>query len=56
MSGHSPPPLLHPILFDAATDPLVRAVAANLARYKGLTRSHTESDLRIWLRWCAETR
>ncbi len=56
MSGHSPPPLLHPILFDAATDPLVRAVAAHLARYKGLTRSHTESDLRIWLRWCAEHR
>ena len=56
MSGHSPPPLLHPILFDVATDPLVRAVAAHLARYKGLTRSHTESDLRIYLRWCAEHR
>ena len=42
-------------LFDS-TDPLVRAVAAHLARYKGLTRSHTESDLRIWLRWCAEHR
>ncbi|GAB2471323.1 tyrosine-type recombinase/integrase [Luteococcus sp. H138] len=42
-------------LFDS-TDPIVRAVAAHLARYKGLTRSHTESDLRIWLRWCAEHR
>lgn len=36
-------------LFDS-TDPHVRAVAAHLARYKGLTRSHTESDLRIYLR------
>lgn len=42
-------------VFDS-TDPLVRAVAAHLARYKGLTRSHTESDLRIYLRWCAEHR
>jgi len=39
-----------------STDPLVRTVAAHLARYKGLTRSHTESDLRIYLRWCAEHR
>lgn len=37
-------------------NPLLRAVAAHLARYKGLTRSHTESDLRIYLRWCAEHR
>lgn len=38
-------------LLDSTTDPLLRAVAAHLARYKGLTRTHTESDLRIYLRW-----
>lgn len=30
------------------------AVAAYLARYKGLSRSHTDSDLQVFLRWCAE--
>jgi integrase/recombinase XerD len=35
-------------------DPLRLAVAAYLARYKGLTRTHTESDLRIFIGWCAE--
>jgi integrase/recombinase XerD len=35
-------------------DPLRLAVAAYLARYKGITRAHTESDLRIFLAWCAE--
>ncbi|MGH8895229.1 MAG: site-specific integrase, partial [Actinomycetes bacterium] len=33
---------------------LRRAVAGYLARYKGLSRSHTESDLRVYLRWCTE--
>lgn len=42
------------LAIDATTDPLLRAVAAHLARYKGLTRTHTESDLRIYLRWCLE--
>ena len=45
-----------PLLLFGQADPLLRAVAAYLARYKGLTRTHTESDLRIWLRWCAEHR
>ncbi|USQ81934.1 tyrosine-type recombinase/integrase [Ornithinimicrobium faecis] len=31
-----------------------RAVAAHLARYTGLTRSHTDSDLRCFLIWCAD--
>ncbi|MDB5910542.1 MAG: Phage integrase family protein, partial [Massilia sp.] len=35
-------------------DPLRAATAAHLARYKGTTRMHTESDLRIYLTWCAE--
>ena len=41
-------------MFPNPSDPLLRAVAAHLARYKGLTRTHTESDLRIYLRWCLE--
>jgi hypothetical protein len=31
------------------------AVAAYLGRYRGQTRLHTESDLRIYLRWCTDT-
>ena len=30
------------------------AVAAYLGRYRGQTRLHTESDLRVCLRWCAD--
>ena len=30
------------------------AVAAYLARFKGTSREHTESDLRCYLAWCAE--
>jgi integrase/recombinase XerD len=34
-------------------DPMLRlAVAAHLARYKGLSRAHTASDLNTYLRWC----
>jgi site-specific recombinase XerD len=35
-------------------DVLRLAVAAYLARYKGQSRTHTESDLRCYLNWCAE--
>jgi integrase/recombinase XerD len=36
-------------------DPLLRvALAAHLARYAGRSRMHAESDLHIYLRWCAE--
>jgi len=36
-------------------DPIVlrAAVAAYLGRYRGQTRLHTESDLRVFLSWCA---
>ncbi|GAA0314927.1 tyrosine-type recombinase/integrase [Kineococcus aurantiacus] len=34
------------------TDPLRLAVAAYLARYRGETRRHAESDLRAYLTWC----
>jgi hypothetical protein len=36
------------------TDQLRLAVAAYLARFKGSSRVHTESDLRCYLSWCAE--
>jgi site-specific recombinase XerD len=37
-----------------ADDILRLAVVAYPARYKGLSRMHTESNLRIYLAWCAE--
>ena len=40
-----------PALF---TDQLRPAAAAYLARFKGSSREHTESDLRSYLAWCAE--
>ncbi|AXH98064.1 hypothetical protein DV701_11200 [Ornithinimicrobium avium] len=38
---------------DPADAALRQAVAAHLARYTGQTRTHTESDLRAFLAWCA---
>jgi integrase/recombinase XerD len=36
-------------------DPFLRvALAGHLARYTGRSRMHAESDLHIYLRWCAE--
>src|SRR5450759_1107307 len=49
-------PVLFPVLPAADTDPLLRAVAAYLARFKDATRVHTESDLRAFLVWCSERR
>jgi integrase/recombinase XerD len=37
-----------------SADRLRLAVAAYLARFKGSSREHTESDLRCYLTWCAE--
>ena len=34
-------------------DQLRLAVTAYLARFKGSSREHTESDLRCYLTWCA---
>jgi hypothetical protein len=45
------------VLFDPPgpfTDWLRLAVAAYLARFKGTSREHTESDRRCYLAWCAE--
>jgi hypothetical protein len=36
------------------TNQLQLAVAACLARFKGSSREHTDSDLRCYLVWCAE--
>jgi len=44
-SSHPPEPF---------TDQLRLAVGAYLARFKGSSREHTESDLRCYLSWCAE--
>jgi integrase/recombinase XerD len=41
----------HPALF---TDQLRLTVAAYLARFKGSSRKHAESDLRCYLSWCGE--
>jgi hypothetical protein len=41
---------------DAAFDDvrLHLAAAASLARFKGLSREHTDSDLRAFLTWCRQ--
>jgi integrase/recombinase XerD len=38
----------------ASTDPLGRATDAYLSRYKGDSRAHTASDLKVFLTWCTE--
>ena len=43
---------LQPIVLLSDADPLLRAVAAYLARFKGASRTHTDSDLRAYLTWC----
>jgi site-specific recombinase XerD len=43
------------VVLQGASEDLLRvAVAAHLARYKGLTRAHTNSDPQVFLRWCVE--
>ena len=46
--------VLIPVLLPPNTDPLRLAVAAYLARFKGQSRIHTESDLRAFVTWCDE--
>src|SRR3954451_5920547 len=41
--------------FARAVELVLRAaVSAYLGRYRGQTRLHTESDLRVFLRWCTD--
>jgi integrase/recombinase XerD len=50
-------PLLLPAEGPASRpDRLRLAAAAYLARFTGPSRVHTESDLRVYLAWCAERR
>jgi integrase/recombinase XerD len=51
---NSPAPASAPSGRTVRTDPLRLAVAAYLARFKGASRDHTESDLHCYLAWCAE--
>ena len=46
--------VIHPL--SHGSDPLQRAAAGYLARFKGQSRVHTESDLRCYLFWCEEQR
>jgi integrase/recombinase XerD len=52
----TPPESLPVLTIDAQwrRDPLRLAVAGYLARYRGETRRHAESDLRVFLTWCQE--
>ena len=45
--------VLVPIPLLPESDSLRHAVAAYLARFKGQSRVHTESDLRAYLTWCS---
>lgn len=46
--------ILVPIVLPPTADPLRLAVTAYLARFKGQSSVHADSDLRCYLRWCAE--
>ena len=46
--------VLIPVLLPPTAGPLRLAVAAYLARFKGQSRIHTESDLRAFLTWCQQ--
>ena len=48
-------PSSEPSSLGPLADQLRLAVAAYLARFKGSSREHTESDLRCYLLWCAES-
>jgi hypothetical protein len=50
MTTAAPFPVLPPVRLD----PLRLAAAAYLARFKGESRAHADSDLRAYLVWCVE--
>jgi hypothetical protein len=45
---------LGPAVVSSYRAALQTAVSAYLGRYRSETRSHTESDLRIFLSWCTD--
>ncbi len=54
MRYNEPPRLSSPAADALPTDRVRLAVLAYLARFTGSSREHTESDLRCYLRWCAD--
>ena len=48
------PQILSPVLLPPTSQRLGHAVAAYLARFRGQSRWHTDSDLRSFIMWCAE--
>ena len=46
--------ILIPVVLPPVSDRLRHVVAAYLARFKGQSRVHTESDLRCFVTWCEE--
>jgi hypothetical protein len=55
MMRYNEPPHLYSRAADALPADRVRlAAVAYLARFTGSSREHTESDLRCYLRWCAD--
>ena len=46
--------ILIPVVLPPVSDRLRHAVAAYLARFRGQSRLHTESDLRCFVTWCEE--
>ena len=43
-----------PVLLSCGPTPLRLAVSAYLARFKGISREHTCSDLNVFVTWCTE--
>ena len=54
MRYHEPLRLSSPAAGAQSADPVRLAAFAYLARFTGSSREHTESDLRCYLRWCAD--
>jgi hypothetical protein len=52
MEKAQPDPAVSGVVVTTSRVPRI-AVAAYLARFKGQSRIHTESDLRVYLVWCA---
>ncbi len=54
MHYHEPPHLSSPAADALPADRVRLAASAYLARFTGSSREHTQSDLRCYLRWCAD--
>jgi len=54
MRYHEPPHPSSPAADALPADRVRLAAVAYLARFTGSSRVHTQSDLRCYLRWCAD--